>query len=228
MKWFQHRSDSYSNFKLRKLIEERGLTGYGFFWVCCELVAQQGEGLKITSEKFWRGALASASGLRSDHVERLLLALAELSLISEEALKNEGALYIPKMKEYSDDYNRRVRRVSEHDSDNVPLDKNTLDKNTIHKNRESTPSQEARSFFSNKNDEQNKVIKYLVSQGVPESAAEKEMSKFVSYWTEKNKSGTQGRWEMQKTFEVKRRLGTWFRNIQEFKGRGKGKEIIGL
>lgn len=42
---------------------------------------------------------------------------------------------------------------------------------------------------------------------------------FVSYWTEPNKSQTKLRWEMQPTWDVKRRLGTWFRRDQEFQSR---------
>jgi uncharacterized protein YdaU (DUF1376 family) len=35
------------------------------------------------------------------------------------------------------------------------------------------------------------------------------LNKFVSYWTEKNKSGTKMRYELEKTFEITRRLATW-------------------
>ena len=35
---------------------------------------------------------------------------------------------------------------------------------------------------------------------------------FISYWTEKNKSKTKMRFEMQQTWETKRRLKTWLKN----------------
>ena len=35
---------------------------------------------------------------------------------------------------------------------------------------------------------------------------------FVSYWTEPNKSNTKMRFELQPTFDNKRRLGTWLKN----------------
>ena len=37
----------------------------------------------------------------------------------------------------------------------------------------------------------------------------KEVKKFTDYWTEKNKTGRKERWELEKTFEVKKRLSTW-------------------
>jgi len=35
------------------------------------------------------------------------------------------------------------------------------------------------------------------------------LDKFVNYWTEKNKSGTKMRYEIEKTFEISKRLATW-------------------
>ena len=43
-----------------------------------------------------------------------------------------------------------------------------------------------------------------------------EIQKFERYWTEKNKTGKQQLWEMNKTFEVDRRLVTWFGRIKSF------------
>jgi phage replication O-like protein O len=61
-----------------------------------------------------------------------------------------------------------------------------------------------------------------------------EIRKFCDYWTERNHTGTRGRWEMQKTFEVDKRLATWFRRVgfgqfsadQFSKKQNKGREII--
>lgn len=39
-----------------------------------------------------------------------------------------------------------------------------------------------------------------------------EIEKFLSYWTEKNRSGKE-RWQCEKFFDVGRRLGTWFSNV---------------
>ena len=43
-----------------------------------------------------------------------------------------------------------------------------------------------------------------------------EIRKFVSYWTEPNKSKTKIKWEMEKTWDMKRRVGTWMRNSVKF------------
>ena len=39
---------------------------------------------------------------------------------------------------------------------------------------------------------------------------------FISYWTEPNRSGTKVKYELQPTFEIKRRLKTWYNNQKQF------------
>jgi hypothetical protein len=42
------------------------------------------------------------------------------------------------------------------------------------------------------------------------------LKKFCDYWTEKNKSGSKMRFELQETFEISKRLATWFNKDKEF------------
>lgn len=44
----------------------------------------------------------------------------------------------------------------------------------------------------------------------------KEIKKFHDYWTELNGSGTKQKWQTEKTFQVERRLVTWFGRIETF------------
>lgn len=81
-----------------------------------------------------------------------------------------------------------------------------------------TPREMAREFFENEK-QQASVAKYVVGEtGMNYDACRLEITKFVNYWTELNGSGTRKRWEMQKTFELKMRLTTWFRNANNFRG----------
>ena len=41
------------------------------------------------------------------------------------------------------------------------------------------------------------------------------VSDFINYWTEKNKSETKMKWEMQQTFQISRRLLTWKKNNEK-------------
>ena len=44
-----------------------------------------------------------------------------------------------------------------------------------------------------------------------------EIHKFWYYWTEPNKSNTRLRFEMEKTWDTKKRLSTWYKNSGKFK-----------
>lgn len=125
MKWFQHYSDSHGNLKFRPLLKKYGLEGYGLAWVCRELVAKEGKNHRLRAEKDWKGALKEITGLPLDRIEVQLAYQAELDLIDRKALES-GDLYIPKLKEYSDDYTKKIRRMSVHSTDDVRLDNITL------------------------------------------------------------------------------------------------------
>jgi hypothetical protein len=68
-------------------------------------------------------------------------------------------------------------------------------------------------FFKSVLDGDNKyenIVAYLVQEKkIPEKVARNEIAKFSSYWTEPNQSGSKVRWQMEKTFEVQRRLTNW-------------------
>lgn len=126
-----------------------------------------------------------------------------------------------------------IHKMKEIDSDSTYIDYDSLSKPTIYTNSNSnsninsnkdinskreivvskeTPSQIFQSFLK----EPEETILFLVGKGFDRLVVEREIRKFISYWTEPNKSGTKQRWELQKTFELKRRLGKWFENAQKF------------
>ncbi len=98
--------------------------------------------------------------------------------------------------------------------------KDTHTKNTHIEEYTGTPSQKARAFFED-GAWQMDALAFFVNHGADEKTIEREIKKFISYWTEPNKSGTKVRWELQKTFDVKRRLARWMTNAAEFAGRNK-------
>ena len=102
-----------------------------------------------------------------------------------------------------------------HRLDQVRLGKDRLEREV--EQSSPTPSQTAKAFFQNPS-----IAKEW------DLYDEQEIKKFVSYWTELNKSGTRQRWQLEKTFDVKRRLGTWYERASTFnKKDGKpGKTVI--
>lgn len=112
---------------------------------------------------------------------------------------------------------------------NVPLGKDRIGKDRkgkVSKDRGAiapSPSEVARSFFEG--GEHYTSVVELLKQKIPTDVVDREVGKFILYWTEPNKSGTKVRWEQQPTFEVKRRLRTWFERVSD-KKQGKKRTMI--
>jgi len=112
------------------------------------------------------------------------------------------------------------------------------------KERESTPKQLTEKFFDgvlnlmkgDKVEWLQEMFRIISEQNkIPKIKLWFEVRRFCDYWTEKNGTGTREKWQLQKTFEVDKRLATWFRRNGEFKDfsvtgiyKQKGREIIGL
>ena len=134
MKWFQHQSNAYTDIALKEIVADFGMVGYGFYWICCELVAQQGKNYVISSQKSWKNVLKLNSALSSEKIDELLERFAKLNLISKKSLLN-GALGVPKMKNYSDNFTKypqshfkvTSKSLQSH-FDKIRIDKNRIDK----------------------------------------------------------------------------------------------------
>lgn len=86
------------------------------------------------------------------------------------------------------------------------------------------PSQVFQSFL---NDPES-MIRTLINKGFDENITRTEIKKFIAYWTEPTRSGDKQRWQTEKTFELTRRLITWFNNIQKYNRDGNTPKLIRL
>jgi len=127
MKWFKHESDSHSNIKLQAVIDKLGISAYGYYWACVELVANQGENFRLKRDKRWEMHLKKMLNITPEEQKKYLIVLAKQNLIDKESLKR-GELYIPKLKERCDEYTTKLRRKSGQSPDNVPLEEKRRDK----------------------------------------------------------------------------------------------------
>jgi hypothetical protein len=83
-----------------------------------------------------------------------------------------------------------------------------------------TPREEAVRFFliveMGGDEFESLCLKVAQSTNAPLELVRRELIKFKNYWTEHTPSGQKQLWETKKTFEVKRRLVTWFSNVRDF------------
>ena len=129
-------------------------------------------------------------------------------------LEEKEKLYLKENKAYTDNPENGEKLIV-----NNLLTQYSIGKDSIGKDIESgkaTPSQEMNQFLES-DEYLDRVAEYICQKkSLPKDFVVKELKSFKGYWSERNKSGTKQRWELEKTFELSRRITTWFANLQKF------------
>ena len=210
--YFSHDCNAQHDPKITKLLVKMGWEGYGLFWALVE---------RLSSETDYRMKIeydCIAFALRTDE-DRIKNIIEDYDLFTikgkyfySERLNKCMALRDEKSEKARRSVQKRWDKTKKENT-NVLLPNN--ERNTI-KGNESI-------LDKSKEDNKKKIIKRKSLEvrkqefSTSVKVFEKEFSKklcndFIAYWTEKNPSGRKMRFEMQKTFENKRRLTTWNNN----------------
>ena len=127
MKWFKHDTNASDDVRIVRLEEKYGNDGYSAYFKLLEIVGREGEKGKISFKKFPKNLVSKRTNLEQKRLDEILTFMGYINLCCSKSLKRD-TLYFPKFKDRADDYTKRLRRVSEHSTENVPLDKNRIDK----------------------------------------------------------------------------------------------------
>ena len=230
--YFQHDYNATQDPKLIALLARCGLDGIGMFWIMIEILHQQPNS-KISRDSYndYIDFYGRVDGDNEHLLNKIKQVLIDVGLFVEQ----DGFVYSNRVLE-----NKRQRQeISEKRSfagkrsteirQNQTSVEQVLNKIQHKKGKErkekekklniiergETPSSVASRFFNNL-EEQERVIEQLTLKGYEPNSVKQEIAKFLSYWTEPNKSGSKQRWEMEQTFEIGRRLATWFSRIKTF------------
>ena len=132
----------------------------------------------------------------------------------------KNSLYLKENKAYSEVATERQpvgnQMAGQVKLSEVKLSKDNLTQESGLVDTKPTPKEQAEKFFTNTDQSQIKVLTWLIEKGVPRTVAENELKKFINYWAELTPSGKKQKWQTKPTFEVSRRLATWFSNFDKF------------
>ena len=123
------------------------------------------------------------------------------------------------------DVSKTDSEVSNSDIQYKTVSKTINKDNNKERERKPSPAEEMKTFLEGKESSFRLAELIVEKSGMSMEKVIRELNNFRGYWSEKNKSGTKQRWELEKTFELKRRLATWFRNAEKF-SQNKQKTII--
>jgi len=83
-----------------------------------------------------------------------------------------------------------------------------------------TPREEFQEFLKSQESE---IQRLIAERGEGSDVfIRREVANFIGHWTERTAGGKKQRWELERTFELRRRLATWFRNSEEWGKNKKG------
>lgn len=135
----------------------------------------------------------------------------ESKLKSKFKVDNSGNFFSERL-EFEKDKRKnftKSRRDNLKTTDNKDSDMNTHTSSRMeneNENRNENTIEHRRRIFNDT------VILISVDKNFPQEMTRE----FISYWTEHNQNGKKMRFEMQKVFDIGRRLGTWQRNNKNF------------
>lgn len=201
--YFPHFSNARHDRKIRRLRKELGIEGYGIYFMLLETLRDQHdlmypiEDCDLLVEEFGT----------SDAKIKTVISNYQLFDFDE-----EGKFFSPKMLVYLEPYFKMKEQRREAGLKSAA--KRQL-------NDRSTTVEQSKVKESKVNEIKEKESKVSFSEMLSPYILDlnDEYDNFYSYWTEKNNKGKE-RWELEKFFDISRRIKTWMTNSTKFKNNG--------
>ena len=206
MKYFLHDSNSFNDEKITELYLKYGYEGLGLFYSILEKLALQEKPIKT---KVLKHQLNIGKKL-----EKVWSFIEQIDLIST----NNGETFNKQLLNFSKKYQvskeKNAKRISEW-RDNQAISENV------------TRSEQVRNDDKVKESKVKESKVKLIDIITPHIfLLGDEYDNFYAYWTEQNKSGKE-RWELEKFFNIERRINTWINNKTKFNNNGDTTEKLG-
>lgn len=139
MKWYKHDSNANTDARLRRVRMKYGMEGYGLYWYCLELIAQNVEKHNLSFElEHDSEIIAHDTGIHCELVQDMMAYMVELGLFEQ----SEGIITCLKMASRTDEYTQKLIRtkgvvptISRQSPDKVPP--NRIEENRIEKKKTS-------------------------------------------------------------------------------------------
>jgi hypothetical protein len=201
MKYYLHDSNSFNDEKITELYLEFGYEGLGLFYTILERLALQEKPIKTIVLKHQLNV--------GKKLEKCWKFMEEIDLISS----NNGETFNKQLLNFSQKYQiskeKNAKRIAEWRenqsvSENVTRYKSVSNADKV--NRSKVKESKVNISFSEM------LSPHVIDLG-------NEYQNFFYYWTEKNSKGKE-RWEMEKFFDISRRITTWMNNKSKFNNNG--------
>ncbi|MCH8871409.1 DUF4373 domain-containing protein [candidate division KSB1 bacterium] len=107
MKWYKHDANANCDAKLRHVRLKYGMEGYGLYWYCLELIAQNVERHNLSFELEHDAEIISADvGIHFELVQEMMMFMVDLGLFE----RSNGVITCLKLASRTDEYTQKLLR----------------------------------------------------------------------------------------------------------------------
>ena len=196
--YFNHDSSSFTDIKIIKMRSKLGIESYGIFWALLELLFSEENKLCIDDYD------SLAFGLQCDpSILKQVIEDFDLFVIED------NCFYSKRLNNHIEEINNKSNKAKE----NASKRWNNANAMRPHSDRNASISiSKSISKVNKSKNIEDRLSDFKKSVQSIEGINDEDKNAFFLYWTEKNKSGTKFRAEMEKTFDISRRLKRWSNN----------------
>ena len=219
--YFPHFCNARHDRKIRRLRKELGTEGYGIYFMLLETLREQHdlmyplEDLDLLAEEF---------GVSEAKVR---VAICNYGLFE---IDEEQKFFSPKMLVYLEPYFKMKEQRKIAGQKSADKRKSIEISTTVQQPFNDRSTKESKVNESKEKESKVNEIKveyslvemlspYIADLGI-------EYTNFYSYWSEKNNKGKE-RWQVEKFFDISRRINTWLTNANKFSNNGNTTEKLG-
>ena len=193
--YFNHDSVARLDIRVIKLRSKLGYEGYGVFWAVLELLFTEENKLCIDDYDSLAFGLQCDSDVLKQVIEDFDLFVLE-----------DGCFYSRRLNNHIEEINNKSNKAKENAS------KRWNNANAMQTHSERNASKVNKSKVNKSKSIEERIIDFSKSIQSIQGISDEDKKAFFLYWTEKNKSGSKFRAEMEKTFSIPLRLKRWSSN----------------
>ena len=193
--YFNHDSVARLDIRVIKLRSKLGYEGYGVFWAVLELLFTEENKLCIDDYDSLAFGLQCDSDVLKQVIEDFDLFVLE-----------DGCFYSRRLNNHIEEINNKSNKAKENAS------KRWNNATAMQPHSDRNASKVNKSKVNKSKSIEERIVDFKKSIQSIEGINDEDKENFFLYWTEKNKSGSKYRAEMEKTFSIPLRLKRWSSN----------------
>lgn len=219
--YFPHFCNARHDRKIRRLRKELGTEGYGIYFMLLETLREQQDLMYPLDDL---DLLAEEFGVSEAKVR---VAICNYGLFE---IDEEQKFFSPKMLVYLEPYFKMKEQRKVAGQKSADKRRGIEISTTVQQPFNDRSTKESKGKESKEKESKVNEIKveyslveilspYIADLGI-------EYTNFYSYWSEKNNKGKE-RWQVEKFFDISRRINTWLTNANKFNNNGNTTEKLG-